>query len=379
MKIKILLTFLFSLHFSLSAQFNIQFNAINEYAFNTREAINFTAINPGTKSFEVEFKGKILGSDGQLIVEFKTNSAMVNPGVNMFNPMNLGIREQQYFNQDISEIETKTGNYPSGNYTICIWSSCVVPDCNGAGQYAGSIETPVCAQIHIENPTPLLLAYPENESEIDEQRPLYTWIPPAPVAGSTSLNYTMTLVEILEGQSKADALALNRPLIEMQGIGNPLLMHPLDIDELEKGKTYAWQVEAFVGRTSIAKSEQWKFKIKKDTLDLKKITKDQSYVEIAAQSGTSLFYAIGNLKLRHVVRLESGIISFTIKDKTGKIIKTNLNTLQINPGDNRFALDLEKEMKFKHGETYTLTGKLLNGELFIITFMYIDPKLLSND
>lgn len=283
MKLKILLTFSFFIQFVLNAQLNIQFNVINEYAFNTREAVNFTAINSTAKSFEIEFNGKILGPDGQTVVEFKTNSTMLNPGSNMFNSMNLGIKSQLYFNQDIAEIEVKTGNYPSGNYTICIWSNCLVPDCNGAGQYAGSVETPFCTQIHIENPTPLILAFPENESEIEEQRPLYTWIPPAPVAGSTSLNYTMTLVEILEGQSKADALAMNRPLIEMQGIDNPLLMHPLDIDELEKGKTYAWQVEAFVGRTSIAKSEQWKFKVKKE------IPKKVAKVSLTMKSNKAVF------------------------------------------------------------------------------------------
>jgi RNase P/RNase MRP subunit p29 len=379
LKILIPLFALLVIYTKTNGQITIQFNAINEYAFKTREALNFTAINPGTKSFEVEFRGKISSGDGQTVVEFKTNPAMINPGANMVSPVTVSLREQLYYNNDIAEIEGKTGTYPSGNYTICIWSACIVQDCNGAGQTTGSVETPECIRIHVENPTPLLLAYPENDSEIEETRPMFTWIPPAPVAGSASLNYTMTLVEVLEGQNKSDALTMNRPLVDMQGVANPMLMYPSDLPALEAGKTYAWQVEAFVGRTSIAKSEQWKFKIKKDTLDLKKIPKDQSYVEIAGQTGSSLFYAVGQLKLRHVVRLENGKINYTISDKSGKVIKTDQGQLQINPGDNRFILDLEKELKFKHGETYTMSGKLLNGEVFIITFMYINPTLIKND
>lgn len=378
MKIKSLLTFAFLLLIvsSANAQITVQFNGINEYAFNTSQAMNLTVINANTKAFEVQFSGKITSGNGALVVEFKSNPVMLNPGANMLNPMNPGIHEQIYHNSDIAEIEAKTGTYPSGNYTICIWSACIQPDCQGAGQGSGSIETPVCTQVHVENPTPLLLASPGNGSEIEETRPIYTWIPPGPVAGSANLNYTMILVEILEGQSISDALTLNRPLIDMMGIGNPMLMHPSDLAALEPGKSYAWQVQAYVGNTPIARSEQWKFKVKKDTLDLKKIPKDLSYIEIKGQTGASVFYAVGQLKLRHVVRFEQGNIKYTIKDKTGKVVLQN--ALIVQPGDNRYALDLEKELKFKHGETYTMTGTLLNGELFIIAFTYINPALIHD-
>ncbi|HEY1045982.1 MAG TPA: hypothetical protein VGF79_06045, partial [Bacteroidia bacterium] len=188
-----------------------------------------------------------------------------NPGANLFTPMTLALTDVQYFNSDIAEIEAKTGTYPSGTYRICLWTECAQPDCNGAGQNAGSIEMPVCIQVNVENPTPLVLAFPTDKSEIDETRPTYTWIPPAPIAGIGGLNYTMTLVEMMDGQSKSDALAMNRPIIDMQGINASTMMHPTDFPELEAGKTYAWQVQAYVGNTFVAKSEQWQFKVKKDT------------------------------------------------------------------------------------------------------------------
>jgi len=303
----------------LSAQITLQFNTINEYAFNSREALNFTAINSGAKSFEIEFRGKISLGDGQTVVEFKTNPLMINPGANMVSPMSISFRELLYYNNDIAEIESKTGTYPSGNYTICIWSACIVADCNGAGQTAGSLEAPVCTKVHVENPTPLLLAFPENEAEIEETRPLYTWIPPAPVAGSASLNYTMTLVEVLEGQSKADALSLNRSLIDMQDIGNPMLMHPSDLPALEAGRTYAWQVEAYVGKTSIAKSEQWKFKVKKEEkaifryFDLNNLTSDIPKVKL----GDKLFFTIQN-------QLSITQPQFLLKELNGNSIIFNL-------------------------------------------------------
>lgn len=323
MKLKSLVTFacLFVI-VGLKAQINIQFNGINEYAFNTAQAMNLTVINANPKAFEVQFSGKITSGNGSLVVEFKSNTVMLNPGANMLNPMNPGIHEQIYHNSDIAEIEAKTGTYPSSNYTICIWSACTQPDCQGAGQGSGSIETPVCTQVHVENPTSLLLASPGNGSEIEETRPLYTWIPPAPVAGSASLNYTMTLVEILEGQSISDALTLNRPLIDMTGIGNPMLMYPSDLAALESGKSYAWQVQAYIGTTPIAKSEQWKFRVRKEPKKIEPMqavflrTKNDQYLYDVHSDSMYL-----GIKKTPVSVRQEGSVSFFVKDHTGKIIK----------------------------------------------------------
>lgn len=218
----------------------------------------------GQKAVEVQFVGKIDQSGNNKVVEFKTSPILLNPGVNIFNSLSLNFKELNYFNNDIYEIETKTGTFPSGNYVVCVWSMCSLPDCSGLGAGAGSTEQAECIQIQVENPTPLLLSYPENNSEIEETRPVYTWIPPAPIASSSELNYLMRLVEVNEGQTPSDALLINRPLIEIEGLTQNSMMHPNDIASLEPGKTYAWQVQAFIGKTYFAKSEQWKFKVKKE-------------------------------------------------------------------------------------------------------------------
>lgn len=358
---KVLATFILLLSnlSHLNAQLSMQFNAVNEYVFSSKEALNFTAINSNPKSFEAIFTGTIKKGNGELICEFKTAPVWLQTGANVFTPFTLSMADLNYHDQDILEIETKSGQYPSGNYTICMIGHCATADCNGLGASAAAMETPICISIQTENPTPLILLNPENESEIEETRPPLSWIPPSPVAGSANLNYTLILVEMLEGQNKADALSQNRPLIEMEGLTNPALMYPSDLPELEKGKWYAWQVQAYVGKTPIAKSEQWKFKVKKDSIDLKKVPKELSYIEIKGQSGASVFYAVGQLKLRHVVRLTTGQIQLTIKDKNGKQMELEQPQFTINPGDNRLDMNLMSNPLFKHGQTYTLTGSLL--------------------
>ena len=232
--------------------------------FSSKEALNFIAVNTGKQSVSSVFKGTITGQNSAMIAEFTTEPALLQLGANVISPNSISIKDIQYHNSDIAEIEQKTGTYPSGDCRICIWAVCALQDCGGIGAGAGATEQAECLQIHIENPTPLLLSFPENNSEIDQTRPLYSWIPPGPVASSASLNYSMTLVEMQQGQSRSDALSLNRPLIQSDVLSQQMLNHPLDLPALEEGKTYAWQVQAFVGQTFFAKSEQWQFKVKKE-------------------------------------------------------------------------------------------------------------------
>ncbi|HEY1047873.1 MAG TPA: hypothetical protein VGF79_15640, partial [Bacteroidia bacterium] len=255
------------------------------------------------------------------------------------------------------EIEAKTGTYPSGTYRICLWTECAQPDCNGAGQNAGSIEMPVCIQVNVENPTPLVLAFPTDKSEIDETRPTYTWIPPAPIAGIGGLNYTMTLVEMMDGQSKSDALTMNRPIIDMQGINASTMMHPTDFPELEAGKTYAWQVQAYVGNTFVAKSEQWQFKVKKE---LKKI--DYRYFD--------LNYSITGLQKFKLDDVVYFTISNDLGSKNPEIKVKELHSKSVNP-------EIRKVVKDSVNADHDVYSTDLSGSGILKYRMVITPDVFS--
>lgn len=364
---------------NINAQINLQFNAINEYGFNSKQALNLTIVNSNPKSFDVILTGYIKDVNNQTVVEFKSNSYTLTTGANIITPLNLGFAELNYSNSDILEIETKTGNYPSGNYTICLWSACATPDCSGAGANAGSIETPVCTSIQVENPTPLILVTPENESEIEETRPLFTWIPPAPVAGSDMLNYTLILVEIMEGQNKADALTNNRPLIEMEGISNPSMMFPSDLPELEKDKWYAWQVQAYIGKTPLAKSEQWKFKVKKkeekkDTVRYVKLSNLKINDFYSVSNNEVLYFTFeGDYKFKN--------FKLVLYDDLRKVIKTieNIDKTEDNKpyddnsayfGEYKMFIDL-RQINLNLGKFYTIELTDNENKIYYLKFLVI--------
>ena len=140
---------------NLNAQITIQFTSVNEYMFSSKEALNFIAVNSGKQTVSSVFKGNITGQNSTLVAEFTTEPALLQLGTNIISPNAIAIKYIQYHNSDIAEIEQKTGTYPSGDYRICIWAVCALPDCGGIGAGAGATEQAECLQVHIENPTPL--------------------------------------------------------------------------------------------------------------------------------------------------------------------------------------------------------------------------------
>ncbi len=357
----ILISFFFQNAFS---QIQIQFNNVNEYVFNTKQVLNLSVSNLNQKPLEVYFQGYIKDGRSQRVVDFKTNAVVLNIGTNIFSPMTLNFSELNYFNFDISEIEEKSGLYPYGNYVICVQAKCVTNDCSGVGSSGASLENIECINVNIENPTPLILTHPENESEIEETKPLYSWIPPSPVASSSNLNYTMRLVEILEGQSKADALSMNRPLIELSGIERPSLMHPFDVPELEKGKWYAWQVEAFVGNTPIAKSEQWKFKVKKEEEKKEK----PSYV-ILKTNDYNIYNVRNSLNLTYIESYLPQTLNFNIYSIDGKLVYTDSSKYSTERGENSYEL-LINNLNLQKGVMYELKVTNQKNEIYSLKFIF---------
>lgn len=357
----------------LDAQVSIEFNSVNPYMFSTKEALNFIALFSGKTPVESIFIGKIYSQDMSPVVEFKTDVFTLQTGGNVITPSNLSFRELNFLNSDIAEIEQKTGTFPSGDYTLCIWAVCANPDCGGQGAGIGATEQSQCIQIHIENPTPLLLSYPEDNSEIVETRPIYTWIPPGPIASSANLNYSFNLVQINDGQTKQDALALNRPLIKLEGLGSPVLVHPYDLPALEEGKSYAWQVVAYVGKSYFATSEQWKFKIKKDTLK----PKEKTIVTFKNEVNVNPYYLKSSDSILMVFdqtynfnKNEKWKINL-VDEYSGKLVKLDLSVqTSIYSGLSGILLSPLETLGLELGKVYKLELKSIKGEIFYIRIIF---------
>lgn len=350
----------------------------NPYQFESKDIWNLDVISPYQSAFRVRFAGQIISSEGRTLVELRSGVVNLSPGLNSLTPFTVSTERINYLDKDIQEIENLTKNLPAGNYRLCVQLTCLSNDCDGIGQGAIEGEPVHCIPLNLEQPTPLLLALPENESEIKTTRPLFVWIPPGPVAMSQKLNYSIRVVEKREGQSRMDAMRRNRPIIQKSGEQNTSLPYPADMDELIVGNSYAWQVEAYVGKTYVASSEVWEFKVVQDTFDYEKVPRTQSYVDIQQLTPGNIFYAVGLFKIKYSTRFEVGKMTYSITDdKKGRTVETESNEFEIKSGENRFQIDLEDVFGMEHLAFYTLGISDAAGKSYVIKFQYVDPKFLK--
>jgi hypothetical protein len=124
-----------------------------------------------------------------------------------------------------------------------------------------------------------------------------------------------------------------------------MLMHPADLPDLEPGKSYAWQVQAYIGQTFFAKSEQWKFKVKKKE-DKKVVGK---LVVILKPDDKDIHSAEDTLRMVFNEPKKSGKINLVIKSQNGLTVE--MTDVSTKFGENLIWIDL-LDPKYKINETY---------------------------
>lgn len=357
----------------VSGQIVTQFKPANPFHFTPEQSWEMDIINMFESSLRVKASATIyIEGNATPITEMTSEVLMLNRGHNSFNAMTTQTESIRFFDPDIGTYVQSVGKYPAGKYRICVRLQCVTPDCDGLSANALLSESLQCREVIVELPTPLILTTPFDKSELENTRPVFTWIPPMPVGGILELRYLYTLVEKREGQSKIDAIKRNRPIIRDEFVERPTLMYPLDVDELEYEKDYVWQVEAWYGNLFIATSEVWEFKIVLDSI-IEIVNFSQSFIELGKQDGSILYGAVGELKFRHDSRKENASLKCTILDdkeqKTGQPL-----VFTLRQGDNRFVVDFKNHDGIKHEKTYLLFFEDEKKNIFKVRIKYIEPE-----
>jgi hypothetical protein len=171
-----------------------------------------------------------------------------------FNADNVpGGGKYSWNSKRFQEAIVRTGNAPSGTYTICVYAE------DPTGRQLGM----ECIQqiVAISQP-PVLIAPSNNEILKSGMNPTFIWMQPAPSTPGTI--YTLRLVEVFGEQSPIDAIMKNASVIEQKDLRNTTMQYPPSARKLEVGKRYAWQISITVDgqRTQSmesSKSEVWVF------------------------------------------------------------------------------------------------------------------------
>lgn len=221
--------------------------------FTVNDLFNAQVINNSGKDLQIYLKGTVAEATKGML--FDGRSAVFTllagfnglPAFSQLEPVKIN-----YTDKRTEAYVLRTGTVPPGEYTICI----KVIDAQTQEELGED-----CIQTELIAPMPPELIFPENESNVEEIYPLFTWSPPNPVPIKVIIAFVMKIVELLPHQTVAQALASNPAWFQQDRISGTSFQYPASARPLEKGKSYAWQVTAFTqdGEQIAAPSEPFSF------------------------------------------------------------------------------------------------------------------------
>jgi hypothetical protein len=249
--ILILLILFFSFSKS-SAQMSVILNQPPPNQLNIPDLWKLTLNNLSTTSYSVFLEATVDEATDGKILEARSKQFDLSPGLKIITVNNVPSASITYKNNRYKEVILRTGNAPAGNYTICVY----VRSTNGnelGHDCINQIVNPVSPPMNIS---------PGDGDSISENHPQFTWLPPSPVSGNQRITYTLRIVEIIGSQLPPEAMKNNPAWFEKNDIITSPLVYPTSAQNLISGKSYAWQVVAFIDGNNSGSSEVWKFTMK---------------------------------------------------------------------------------------------------------------------
>lgn len=329
---------------------------VNSYQFSATDVWNLDVQFTGAAKLNI-YMIAIVSAKGKPVCTIKSGAFQLVPGAQSYSATTVNTSLLTYHSQAIADIESITGSFPSGTYTVCYNAYCVTGDCDGQGSDALYNEYPECFELLVEPPTPILLAIPEDKAELEWKRPTFNWIPPMPIATVNGFNYRYILVERSKNQSCPDAVIRNRPMYYQIGIDQPTLPYPAEMNDLDTGKVYCWKVDGLVESVPVAQSEVWEFRLKpeeiekKDTFKFAKFTTRLDAGNIQVRSNSVLYFVCTGSYNGEFLRIQmSGDdnYSYLIENNQIGVEKVEIarpneytNVLQ-HFGINKYSMDLSK-------------------------------------
>ncbi|WP_315815039.1 hypothetical protein [Paraflavitalea speifideaquila] len=259
------------------------------------------------------------------------------------------------------------GLLPVGHYQVCYELV------SNKGASYGS----TCIDVQVDVLAPPQLIFPENKSELQEQQPAFSWMPPAPMALVRNCTYEYTLVKVNNNQTAADAIRDNAPVYRVGRLTNIAFTYPASAMALEKKQLYAWQITAQAA-TNI-KSDVWTFSVA-DKVPPKGTPGDGLAYTKLARKNEQVSYSIVAQGLKFSWYNESldSLFQIRVVDVTGgDHIPVSINEESIpvfSPGINIVEIDLAKAGKFIRDHLYEFSLIDKQGQEWKMSFEYKGKK-----
>ncbi len=222
-----------SLSASVNAQVVVTIQQPPPGQLNVEDLWNLDLTNNTQETFTVHLRGTATEERDGLIFDGSSNTFSLPPGFRRVNPTDITI-DLRYSNRKYEDIVLRTGSVSEGDYTVCIY---VINVENGEELGRG------CIQQQVAHPSPPQLISPKDGATVEDEFPVFSWMPPMPLLTDQIVSYNLKIVEILSGQTPIDAMQSSPSWFEEEGILQTSFRYPISARVFEPGKEYAWQVQ----------------------------------------------------------------------------------------------------------------------------------------
>jgi hypothetical protein len=350
------------LFFTLPVYAQVNFQFIPEmYGRNVEGLFNCRILNGPTRrtaTLSIVVSERKAGT----VVLIKTAPFAILPGSNVVPYSAIRGASIQYSSNNIGVINNNHNYFPQGTYEYCFTLNFNDNKSDALAEQCFDYQLTPFAELNLIDPY--------NKDNICDTRPVLTWQPLLPgIAGSY---YQLVLSEIKTGQTPVEALNYNLPIINQSNITATVLPYPSIVKELEKGKSYVWQVTAYKNQTVLNRSEVWQFKVDcKDTT--KKELTDDGYRDIEDLVKGNFYVANGVVRFAVVNAYGPQTLKYEIKSlhETDKKIK-GLPKVKLTRGSNKIIIDLSSVGALVDANFYVMNIWLPNGSVKSLRFIYYD-------
>jgi len=288
-------------------------------------------------------------------------SSVIN--INKTNLTNYEPLKTTYYQRNFkNELAKQGGVFPTGNYKVE-----VVCNYEGAGfseplgKYAYNINAALVM--------PIQLVSVFNKDTIEEENPLFTWIPPYPIPAG-NITYEIILNEIFPNETRYTALTSGLPMVKSTVNNQNSFVYTPGSPKLQNGKSYAWKVNMVVDGKFYVGSDTWEFTYR--LLDSVNYLPEQYYVMESNIPNNCVYIDSNVLPLSFIedYYVIDSIIQINLYDSSGIII-ANEETIPIsyNTGFNFTFVSFCPDIITLENGRYVLEIILANHKKYFIRFI----------
>jgi hypothetical protein len=326
---------------------------------------NMTLVNTGAAATEVKLDMALSdATTGQLILSGSGRQFNLLPGVMQVSTGIIAPIQYNVLNSNYGVDTDPDGFLPVGVYVVCF----TLLKRNGEALDKLAED---CVLIEVEPATPPFLITPEDQGLIQEDRPLFTWLPPAPVSLFNNLSYQVTLVEVWETQNPASAVQDNYPVFTQSYINAPSQQYPFSYAALDTGKLYAWQVKALSNGVPVSNSEVYSFRVVRP--GDQPVPENKLYVRLKSENEMPFTVCNGILQYEFINTANFPAIELELVDVTAKTnlsITLSNNQQTVSYGQNFLKLDLTDNPAVKNNHIYLFKVHGAGGAKKAVRFLY---------